>query len=99
MTDPLPNRIIFFHPGASSSYRKRRLLFASVLLLAILALIWPIYPMFSGTTPQILGLPLSFAWVVLWLLITFVGLVWLYRRDEAESPEGPSSSAVHSEDN
>ncbi|MEX0746485.1 MAG: hypothetical protein WD275_00705 [Rhodothermales bacterium] len=62
-------------------------MFVVVLLLAGFSLVWPGYVPFSGARPFILGLPLSLAWVVLWLLIIFVAALWLYLKDSsAESP-------------
>lgn len=56
-------------------------MFMAIVLLATLALIAPVYPLASGIRPLILGLPLSFAWVIIWLTIVFVALVWMYRSD------------------
>ena len=78
---PLPKGLVFFPPGTPSARRRRRLVFVAILFVAALALIWPIYPFFSGVYPLILGLPLSLAWVVLWLVIVLVALVWLYRSE------------------
>ena len=62
-----------------------------VTALAGLALIWPIYPMVSSYRPTVLGLPLSFAWVILWLSAVFAALVFAFRRRHGRdgSPERP----------
>ncbi len=73
---------MLFRPDAPPAFRRRRLLFLAVFLLAAASVVWPIYPLFSGIRPLILGLPLSFAWVVLWLAVVFAALVWLYRTEE-----------------
>jgi hypothetical protein len=77
----LPRGLVFFTDRASPSTRRRRLAFVSVVLAAALALIAPVYPLFGSIRPLVLGLPLSFAWVILWLTIVFAALVWVYRSD------------------
>lgn len=77
----VPRGLIFFSDRASRQRRRRRGLFIAIVFVAALALIWPVYPLFGGIRPLVLGLPLSFAWVVLWLGIVFGALVWLYRSD------------------
>jgi hypothetical protein len=77
----LPNRIVLFNDNASKAYRTRRLVFLSVLILGLLSIIWPIYPLFGDIRPFILGLPLSFAWPIIWLVIIFLALLFLYRTD------------------
>ncbi len=78
----IPSGPVFFTDHASSSRRRRRSLFIAIVLVAALALVAPIYPIFGGIRPLILGLPLSFAWVVLWLAVVFAALVGLYRSDD-----------------
>lgn len=61
------------------------------------ALIWPVYPLFSGLRPLVLGVPLSLAYVVALLLLGFgvlLGLfVWEGRRLDRDGgrldPEAP----------
>lgn len=77
----IPSGLVFFTKDASPARRRRRRLFIMVVLVAALALIAPVYPLFGGIRPLILGLPLSFAWVVLWLGIVFAALVWVYQSD------------------
>ena len=66
--------------------RQRRVYLGAtaVLVVVFLALIWPVYPLFAGIRPFVLGVPLSLAWVVAWLLVSFVTLlcvfVWEGRR-------------------
>lgn len=68
--------------------RKKFFLFG--LLVVQLSVIWPIYPLFSDIYPLILGLPLSFAWVILVLLSAFFLLLWYYLSDpkKVESQSG-----------
>lgn len=84
MSEPLPRGLVFFSSRLPAAYRRRRLLVAGILGVATIALIWPVYPFFGGIRPFVLGLPFSFAWVILWLLIVFFAFAWLYRS------EGPS---------
>ncbi len=60
---------------------KRKAIFLGIFLLIQLALIWPVYPLFSDIYPLILGLPLSFAWVVGVLICAFLLLLWYYLSD------------------
>jgi len=59
----------------------RKKVFVILFILIQLGLIWPIYSFFSGIYPMILGLPLSFAWIVLMLLSGFFLLLWYYLTD------------------
>ncbi|MDX1617920.1 MAG: hypothetical protein R3224_03985 [Balneolaceae bacterium] len=63
------------------SVRKRT--FILIIALIQLCLLWPIYPLFSDIYPLILGLPLSFAWVVLMLAASFLTMLWYYLTDPA----------------
>lgn len=78
--DEVPSGLNF--PGLRDERRRGPLLaFVAVLTITGLALVWPIYPFFASIEPYVLGFPLSFAWVVLWLVVAFVALVLLYRTD------------------
>ncbi|HXV75423.1 MAG TPA: hypothetical protein VD788_03825 [Candidatus Polarisedimenticolaceae bacterium] len=56
----------------------RDLLLAIFLVSALAALIWPIYPLVgSSIEPRVLGLPFSLAWVVIWLVLSFLAM-WIY---------------------
>lgn len=83
MPDPsdMPRGLVFFTERTAPQTRRRRRRFVAIVLMALLALIAPVYPLFGSIRPLILGLPLSFAWVVLWLTVVFSALVWLYRGD------------------
>ena len=84
MPDPnaIPKGLVFFPPDTPLGRKRRRLLFVVILMTAAAALVWPVYPLFSGIFPLILGLPLSMAWIALWLTVVFAALVWLYRSEE-----------------
>jgi hypothetical protein len=79
---PFPQGLVLFPPGTSPGKKRRRLTFMAVFLAIVASLVWPIYPLFSGIFPLILGLPLSFAWVVMSLAVSFVALVALYVTEE-----------------
>ncbi len=71
--------------------KRRRQIFAAIYILAAALLVWPVFPVFSGFRPLIFGLPLSFAWVVMALLLMFGALIWLFRSEDhdesaAEAP-------------
>lgn len=90
-TDPetpkreLPAGLTFFPPGTDPAKKRRRRVFLGIYLLAAVLLVWPVYPLFSGIKPLILGLPLSLAWVVMALGVMFGALVWLYRAEDDDS--------------
>ncbi len=55
--------------------RLRHLLFGLYVLLCLGAMTWPGYAWFGNSIePYVLGLPFSLAWVVAWVLLTFVVL-------------------------
>ena len=61
--------------------RLSRLVFIFVITLTSLAIIWPGHAIFSSATPLIFGFPLSFAWIILWVIIGFAALLGLYLSD------------------
>jgi hypothetical protein len=79
--DPLPKGLVFFARPASTRQRRRRRLFLGILALAVLALIWPGSTLAAGIYPMIFGLPLSLAWVIVWLFVMLGAQIWLYRAD------------------
>lgn len=86
MSDPSdePPRGLVFQSLRNSSKRGPLLTLLSVVLVAGIALIWPVYPLASSIRPYVLGLPFSFAWVVGWLVVVFVALVLYYRIDDSD---------------
>ncbi|MEO0973827.1 MAG: hypothetical protein AAFX85_12095 [Pseudomonadota bacterium] len=56
-----------------------RRLAISVFSLNILAVTWPVLPLFRTAEPLIFGLPLSMAWPIGWILIVWVTLLVLDR--------------------
>jgi hypothetical protein len=56
--------------------RIRHLLLGIYVVSCLLAMTWPVYDRFGNSIePYVLGLPRSLAWVVAWVLMTFVVLV------------------------
>lgn len=66
---------------------KRKIIFLIGLLFIQIGLIWPVYPLFSDIYPLILGLPLSFAWVIAVLFAAFFLLLWYYLSDPKKKNE------------
>lgn len=71
----------------------RRIYGATVVFFAMtfVALVWPVYALFSGIRPRILGLPLSLAWVVAWVVAGFLVLAAVHLwegRDEGDGGPG-----------
>lgn len=72
----------------------RKKIFLSLLLIIQLGVIWPIYALFDDIYPMILGLPLSFAWIVAMLLSAFFLLLWYYFSDPAHDQQQTQSETV-----
>lgn len=51
------------------------------MILTALAIIWPGHALFSSATPLIFGFPLSFAWIIFWVIIGFAAMMGLYLSD------------------
>jgi hypothetical protein len=95
---------VVFPPGTSAGSRRRRLVFAAVYLAVAAALVWPVFPAVARAFPLVLGLPLSFAWVVGALVVGFAALVALYcgdltdQRAAAGPPPRPAATGSPAED-
>ncbi len=74
----LTNGLVLFAHDTPPAARRRRIVVVGLLLVATAALVWPVYDLFGGVYPLILGLPLSMAWVVFWLFVVFGTILWLY---------------------
>ncbi|MBO6524912.1 MAG: hypothetical protein JJ971_13855 [Balneolaceae bacterium] len=82
MEKNIPKRLVF--SATSPKRKKRALALVAVLFVLQVCLIWPVYPIFSSPTPQILGFPLSFVWVIFILLCSFTSLLIFFRKDTTE---------------
>lgn len=73
---------------------RRRRVYRAVLafyLAATAGLVWPVYAAFGGIRPELLGLPFSLVYVILWVVASFVVLLGLYSwegRGDDGAPEG-----------
>lgn len=78
----MPQKNVFDHkPPFAFTLRRSRFIFVMVMLVAILAVVWPGYALFSSATPLILGFPLSFAWIIFWVIVSFSAMTALYISD------------------
>ncbi|MCG8420420.1 MAG: DUF3311 domain-containing protein [Proteobacteria bacterium] len=77
----------------------RNLLFTAYVVLCLAALIWPGYDWLGNRIePYVLGVPFSLAWVVGWVVLTFVVLL-IYHVTGAPSHEaGRFGDSVASEE-
>ncbi len=80
-SEPFGRGLILFRPGTPRRLRRGRLVFIAVYLVIGAAIVWPVYPLFAGPDPRILGLPLFFAWIVGALLAMFVSLLVLFKAE------------------
>jgi len=67
--------------------RRSRVLFVIIMLIAVLAVVWPGHALFSDPEPFIFGFPLSFAWVILWVFVSFIAMTGLYLSDKKHEGE------------
>ena len=83
-----PRGLVLFPPGASAAFRWRRIAFAAAYAAVAACLVWPVYPLAASSAfPLVLGLLLSFAWVVGALAAGFCALVALYLSDAHEESQ------------
>ena len=64
--------------------RWTRRLAVGVFVLNVLAVTWPVITLFRAAEPLVIGLPLSMAWPIGWIIIGWVTLLVL---DHVESRE------------
>ena len=57
------------------------------LILPFLLLIFPLFSIGNRATPIIMGMPFSIFWVILWIIITFLIVLILYRIDPDKDEE------------
>ncbi|KAA0561800.1 DUF3311 domain-containing protein [Bacillus sp. CH30_1T] len=57
------------------------------LILPFLLLVFPLFSIGNRATPIIMGMPFSIFWVILWIIITFLIVLVLYRIDPDKDEE------------
>jgi uncharacterized membrane protein len=55
--------------------------YVTIIIVPFLMVIFPIFEIANKVTPFVLGLPFNFFWIVLWIVITFIAVVFLYFKD------------------
>ena len=58
-----------------------------VFLLNLLAVTWPVISLFRSSEPLVFGLPLSMAWPIAWILISWIMLLVLHHFDNRDEGE------------
>ncbi len=71
----------------------RKKIFLTIVMLIQLSIIWPVYSFFADIYPLVLGLPLSFAWVVAALIASFLAVLWYYLTDPDRKSQQPDSNS------
>jgi len=69
------------------SKRKFYTLYITISTIPFLMLVFPFFEVGNRATPIVMGLPFSFFWVILWIVITFVALIVLYSLDPENKEE------------
>ncbi|WP_257348777.1 DUF3311 domain-containing protein [Pseudalkalibacillus decolorationis] len=69
------------------SKRKFTAIYSFSLLIPLLLLLFPLFSLGNRETPIIFGLPFSFFWVILWIIVTFLIVLFLYRIDPDKDEE------------
>jgi membrane protein implicated in regulation of membrane protease activity len=73
---------------------RRKITFLILLLFIQLGVIWPGFALFADIYPMILGLPLSFFWIIVMLLSAFFLLLWYYLSDPSHKQQAQSESST-----
>jgi hypothetical protein len=58
-----------------------------VFLLNLLAVTWPLLAWFRSPEPFVLGLPMSMAWPIAWIIIGWIMLLVVYHFDSKDQGE------------
>lgn len=67
--------------------KKFQTVYFTTIIVLFLTVLFPIFQLGNRAYPIILGLPFSFFWVVLWIVITFLIVLGLYFRDPDKKEE------------
>jgi len=76
--------LVLFPNGWSSKQKKSAIFWVLFFTVVFLANIWPLYLVANSATPFVLGLPFSMFWIILWIVIGFIGLLVMYRSEYGE---------------
>lgn len=63
------------------SKKKFNTIYIVIVTIPFLLLIFPLFELANRATPIVMGLPFSFFYIILLILLTFLGVVILYRFD------------------
>jgi len=70
------------------SKKKFNTIFIITVTIPFLLLVFPLYEIANKAEPIVMGLPFSFFWVILWIVITFIAILILYKFDPSNLEEG-----------
>jgi len=70
--------IVLFRKDIPPKKRRVYSIFSVFFIICVLAVIFPFYAVANRVTPYIMGMPFSMAWIVIWIILLFIGLVLLY---------------------
>ncbi|PIC77058.1 MULTISPECIES: DUF3311 domain-containing protein [Sporosarcina] len=63
------------------SKKKFNTIYIVIVTIPFLLLIFPLFELANRATPIVMGLPFSFFYIILLILLTFLGIIILYRFD------------------
>ncbi|PIC99967.1 hypothetical protein [Sporosarcina sp. P29] len=63
------------------SKKKFNTIYIVIVTIPFLLLIFPLFELANRATPIVMGLPFSFFYIILLILLTFLGVLILYRFD------------------
>lgn len=61
--------------------KKFQTVYFTTIIVLFLTVLFPVFQLGNKAEPIVFGLPFSFFWVVLWIVITFLIILGLYFRD------------------
>lgn len=69
--------------------RRFNTLYIGICVATLLPVLFPVFEVANRSTPLILGIPFNFFWVILWIVLVFVGVGILYAIDpQRKNDEG-----------
>lgn len=67
--------------------RRFNTLYILICVATLLPVLFPIFEVANRSTPLILGIPFNFFWVILWIVLVFIGVSILYAIDPQRKNE------------